>query len=59
MILVFSISIIYFYKVGYVLLDNYIKQILLIKEKNEENFNIYNYTQKKDSKDKKSKKKKK
>ena len=59
MIVVFSVSSIFFYKVGYVLLDNDIKQILLIKEKNEENINIYNYTQKKDSKDIKQKKKKK
>ena len=59
MIVVFSVSSIFFYKVGYVLLDNDIKQILLIKEKNEENINIYNYTQKKDSKDLKQKKKKK
>jgi hypothetical protein len=59
MIVVFSVSSIFFYKVGYILLDNDIKQILLIKEKNEENINIYNYTQKKDSKDIKQKKKKK
>ena len=59
MIVIFSASSIFFYKVGYVLLDNDIKQILLIKEKNEENINIYNYTQKKDSKELKSKKKKK
>ena len=59
MIVVFSVSSIFFYKVGYVLLDNDIKQILLIKGKNEENINIYNYTQKKDSKNLKPKKKKK
>ena len=53
MILIFSASSIFFYKVGYVMLDKDIKQILLAKEKNEEKINIYNYKkQKKKDKDK-------
>ena len=59
MIVIFSGSSIFFYKISYVLLENDIKQILLMKEKNEENINIYNYTQKKETKDIKPKKKKK
>ena len=59
MVIVFSVSSILFYKIGYVLLENDIKQILLVKEKNEESINIYNYSHKKDLKDLKPKKKKK
>ena len=59
MVIIFSVSSIFFYKVGYVLLENDIKKILLVKEKFEENINIYNYTQKKDIKEIKPKKKKK
>ena len=58
MILVFTVSSIFFYKVGYVLLDKDIKQILLEKEKNEE-VNIYNYEYKKKEKQKDKKKDKK
>ena len=56
-IVIFSLSSIYFYKVGYVILENEIKQILSMKEKAEEKNSIYKYDKKKD-KDKDKKKKK-
>ena len=56
MILVFTVSSIFFYKVGFVMLDKDIKQILLEKEKNEE-VNIYNYEQNKKKEKEKDKKK--
>ena len=56
-IVVFSASSIFFYKVGYVMLDKDIAQILLTKEKNEEKINIYNYGQNKQKKKDKEKEK--
>ena len=56
-IVIFSLSSIYFYKVGYTMLENEIKQILSMNEKAEEKNSIYKYDKKKD-KDKDKKKKK-
>ena len=58
-IITFSSSSIFFYKIGYNMLDNDIKQILSIKEKNEENYNIYKYDQNGEIKQKRKKKKRK
>ena len=58
-IIVFSVSSIFFYKVGYNLLENEIKQILAIKEKNEQNINIYQFEKHCEKKKIKKKKKKK
>ena len=52
----FVISSIFFYKVGYTLLENEIKQILSIKEANEKNISIYNFDRKKNKGKKKKKK---
>ena len=57
MIVIFSVSSIFFYKVGYTMLTNDIRQIIDIKNKTEENSNIYNYEPKTESKVKKKKKK--
>ena len=53
MIVIFSVSSIFFYKVGYTMLTNDIRQIIDIKNKTEENSNIYNYEPKTESKIKK------
>ena len=58
-IVCFSISSIFFYKVGYTLLCNDIIQILSIKEQNEQKLNIYNSELNNEIKPKKKKKKKK
>ena len=58
-IVVFSVSSIFFYKVGYNLLENEMKQILLLKEKDENNVNIYQFEHKSPAKIKKKKKKRK
>ena len=57
-IVVFCVSSIFFYKVGFNLLENEIKQILLIKEKNESNVNIYQFEHKPGKIKKKKKKRK-
>ena len=55
----FVVSSIFFYKVGYTLLENEIKQILSVKEANEKNISIYNFDRKKNKGKKKKKKSKK
>ena len=56
-IVAFTLSSIFFYKVGYTLLENEIKQILSIKEINEKRVSIYKFDQRKKTKTKKRKKK--
>ena len=51
-IIIFTASCIFFFKVGYVMLCNDIKEILSIKEKTEQDLNIYNYEPKNEIKSK-------
>ena len=58
-IIAFVVSSVFFYKIGYCLLENEIKNILLVKERNEGECNIYKFEQNNHNKIKRKKKKRK